>query len=343
MLHQPAPQRLGDDGARRARHRRGRGAAPSASRLPVTTGASAVPYSSDFTCSSRNARFSSTTTISWSPAAKARTIVGSSGHTSAGLSTRMPERGEIAELDAEVGERGDDVAVGLAGGEDAEPRGAVAVDDVEPGAPHVVVHRVQARADRFLLEEHRPGREHAVVEVGGPGLPVALVRRDLRHRPAHVDGGVAVGDVAVELEAHPRAAPPGQLVAVAAEVEHLLDRGGGQRGHGEVGERPLGRRRHGRRLALGIVTDGGEHAARRRHPREVRVAQRVTRPVEAGCLGVPEPDHAVDGAGGLLLRPLRAPQHGRREVLVHPVDEPDVVGAELGLVRRERGVDGAEG
>ena len=72
------------------------------------------------------------------------------------------------------------------------------------------------------------------------------------------------------------------------------------------------------------------------------MAQRVARPVEPGCLGVPEPDHAVDGGGRFLLRALGAPEHGRREVLVHAVDEPDVVGGELGLVGGERAVDGAE-
>ena len=96
---------------------------PSGSRLPVTTGASAVPYSSDFTCSSRKARFSSTTTISVSPSANDRTIVGSSGQTSAGLRTRMPSASRSPKRDAEVGERGHDVAVGLARGEDAEPGG----------------------------------------------------------------------------------------------------------------------------------------------------------------------------------------------------------------------------
>ena len=86
------------------------------------------------------------------------------------------ERVEVGEADAEVGERGDDVAVGLARGEDADAGGTATVDDVEAGVAHVVVHGVETGAGRLLLEQHRPRREHPVVEVGRPRLPVALVR-----------------------------------------------------------------------------------------------------------------------------------------------------------------------
>ena len=93
-----------------------------------------------------------------------------------------------------------------------------------PACRDVVVHRVEAGSDRLLLEQHRPRREHPVVEVRGPGLPVALEARDLGHRQADVDGRVPVGDVGVQLQPDPRTAAPRDLVAVAAEVEHLLHR-----------------------------------------------------------------------------------------------------------------------
>ena len=189
------------------------------------------------------------------------------------------------------------------------PRGPATVDDVEPRVPHVVVHRVEAHADRLLLEQHRPRREHPVVEVGGPRSPVAFVRRDLGHRPADVDGRVPVGDVAVELQPHPRTAPPRDLVAVAAEVEHLLHR----RRQPSAG---IARSASVHSVDDGTVDDlhsGSSPTAASTppvggHAGEVGVPQRVTRAVEAGRLRVPEPDHAVDGARWAPAAPVACPR-----------------------------------
>jgi hypothetical protein len=60
--------------------------------LPDTIGAFGVPYRTSLRAVSTNARFSSTTTISRSPAANERTMPGSSGCTIPSLSSRIPRR-----------------------------------------------------------------------------------------------------------------------------------------------------------------------------------------------------------------------------------------------------------
>ena len=66
--------------------------------LPTTRGRWASDKSNkmSFTCGSMSARFSSTTTISCKPCAKAFTVSGTSGHTANTLCTRTPMRWQVA-------------------------------------------------------------------------------------------------------------------------------------------------------------------------------------------------------------------------------------------------------
>ena len=86
----------------------------------------------------------------------------------------------------------------------------------------------------------------------------------------------------------------------------------------------LRRRRQRRRLVLGIVTDHGEGATELADADPVRLADRVARPVETGCLAVPHAEHAVVLAGADHVRDLRAPDRRGAELFVQPGDEPHV-------------------
>ena len=88
-----------------------------------------------------------------------------------------------------------------------------------------------------------------------------------------------------------------QAIGVQAEVEDLLQRAGVERRHVQRGERRLAGARQRRALAARVVADERERAAVGVRAREVRVAQRVHRAVEARVLAVPDADHAVVLAG----------------------------------------------
>ena len=65
---------------------------PSSSLLPAMRGASGAAYNTSLSCVSISARFSSTTTMVSSPAAKRRAPSGSSGKGIATLYSRTPSR-----------------------------------------------------------------------------------------------------------------------------------------------------------------------------------------------------------------------------------------------------------
>ena len=91
-----------------------------------------------------------------------------------------------------------------------------------------------------------------------------------------------------------------------------------------------------------VVAHQREHAAARRGAREIGVAEDVAAAVDARSLAVPEPEHAVEPALAAHLRLLRAPDRGRRELLVEARLEMDVVGLEQVLQPRELQIEAAD-
>jgi hypothetical protein len=85
---------------------------------------------------------------------------------------------------------------------------------------------------------------------------------------------------------------------------------------GKIDHRGVARRRQRRRLGAGIVADERDHAAVLGRAGEHTVADRVTRPIEPGRLGVPHADHTVVRAIGQRARQLAAHHRGGRQLLV---------------------------
>jgi hypothetical protein len=92
-----------------------------------------------------------------------------------------------------------------------------------------------------------------------------------------------------------------------------------------------------------VVTGKHEHAAVFCRARRVAVAEDVAAAVDAGALAVPDADHAIIPGAGREIELLRAPDRGRRQILVHAGLEFDVVlfemlagGEQLLVVAAER-------
>ena len=135
----------------RRRAARPRGAAASARPRRAcrrSAGRRACRRAGRLICSSRNGSFSSTTTISSRPAANSRTVSRSSGQGMRTCSRRMPRRSSAASSRPSRSQRAAQLAVGAAGGHDAEPGVAArAADLVEPvGARRTRARPAGARA-----------------------------------------------------------------------------------------------------------------------------------------------------------------------------------------------------
>ena len=98
----------------------------------------------------------------------------------------------------------------------------------------------------------------------------------------------------------------------------------------------------GRRLGLRIVAGQRQHAAVPADAREVRVAEDVAAPVDAGRLAVPHAEHAVVARAPVEVGELAAEHGGGAEVLVHARDEDDLVLAHEVPVALDRLVQPAE-
>ena len=92
-----------------------------------------------------------------------------------------------------------------------------------------------------------------------------------------------------------------------------------------------------------VVAGETQHAAVFRRARRIAVAENVTGAINAGTLAVPDADDAIVLRAGRQVELLRAPDCGRREILVHAGLELDAVlremlfrGGELLVVAAER-------
>ena len=97
----------------------------------------------------------------------------------------------------------------------------------------------------------------------------------------------------------------------------------------------VGLMRNGRGLCAVVVTGKAEHAAVLGRARGVAVPEHVAGAVDARALAVPDPDHPIVLGAGRETKLLRPPDCSRREILVHPGLESDVVFFEM-LARGEQ-------
>ena len=100
--------------------------------------------------------------------------------------------------------------------------------------------------------------------------------------------------------------------------------------------------RQRRRLGGMIVAGEHQHAAMFRGAGEIGVLEHVAAAVDAGALAVPHREHAIELGAGVQVDLLRAPDGGRREVLVEPRLELDVRARQEFFRAPQRLVESAE-
>jgi hypothetical protein len=119
------------------------------------------------------------------------------------------------------------------------------------------------------------------------------------------------------LQADPAARIARQCKPVNSVIENFLQACRMQDRDHRVHHGKFGLVRHGRAFRAVIVTHQGQHAAVFRGAGRIGMAEHVACPVNARALAVPDCEYAVISALAPHLRLLRAPDRGRRHVLVH--------------------------
>jgi hypothetical protein len=234
-----------------------------------------------------------------------------------------------------------DVAVGLAGGDDPQPRlGGVPNDSIEAVGADVGERRVNLPVEqpRFLLED---AVGPADVQ---PARRQGEVRRNFRHEALRIDDHrrSRFDNIGNALERHPQPRVAAHGDAVQAEVEVVLHVRGVQYRDQAGLEDVLGLVRQRRGFRRVVVAGEHQHAAVLRGAGGVGVLEHIAAAIDARALAVPHGEDAV------VLRPreevdlLRAPDRGGGEVLVDAGLELDVVALEVALRAPQRLVEAAE-
>ncbi len=218
------------------------------------------------------------------------------------------------------------VAIGLAGGDDADARPAGAEGDaVEPVGPHIGARRRNADVAQQPLGLQPVAEQKHAVEIVVPAR-VAVLRMD-EGEAARIDRDRRRGIHRVGKADHagPQAGKARHGQAVQAVVEHFLDVGRVEHRHLDMLEEELRLGRQDRRLGEMVVAGQRQHAALGRGAAGIGLAQHVAGPVDAGRLAVPDAEDAVVvGALAVMTDLLRAPHGGGAEFLVDAGLEDDV-------------------
>ncbi len=234
------------------------------------------------------------------------------------------ERFGVAVADAEIGHCLPQIEIGLAGGDDTEPRRlAVEHDAVERIGAGEGGDRRHLRTEQPTLRLHRrigpadvePVRRH--LEIGR--------NHDSDARRVAVDRSGAFHRLRDRLEADPATRVARQREAEDAEVEIILQGGWVDDRHQRCGHYLFALMRQGRGLAAVVVAGQRQHAAVARGAGGIGMLQGIDRAVDAGALAVPDAEHAIDLGARKQPDLLAAPHRGRREILVEAGHEGDVV------------------
>ena len=246
-------------------------------------------------------------------------------------------------VQAEAFERMQRVVVRLANGD--QPDGGVRCAKnqlVQLVRARPGLHRRQALIHQTAFEFRAFGGEaHGVVEV----QPVRRQRDVGRDKgAARMDdgsGGLLHG-LGRGFHRDPEAAEAGQRPAGQTEVDHVLHRTRIEHGHTNVLENVFCLMRVGGRMRAVIVAGQRQHTAVFVRAGHIGTVEGVPRPVHARPLTVPHAVDAIDPLAGECVHLLRAHEHGRGEVLVHPRLEPDVIGFHQLFVQPQLPVEHAE-
>ena len=252
----------------------------------------------------------------------------------------------LAFVDAQIVERLAHIEISLAAGDDAQPRrrgGIVRAQDqmVEPVHPGIS----QRRIDLELL--HAQFLRQLRI---GPADMNAVTRQDevLRQADAHalrvgLHRGRTLRRVGGDLHRHPTAGIARHGPAVHAQVEHVLEVGRRQHRHAASGKNMLTLMRDGGRPGAVVVAGDHQHAAMLGGAGVVGVLEDVAAAVDPGPLAVPHREYAVALRAGKQVELLRAPDGGRRQFLIDPGMEADVLAAQERPGLMQGGVQSAQG
>ena len=255
----------------------------------------------------------------------------------------VPERGVVQ---PQLGERLSHVVVGLARGEDAEPRLRGGHGDaIQRVLPGVAPRQLEAGAVDCPLHVEAVGRDQVDVDLVLERPAVELHRRDhgAHALRIHLRGGRLVGHIGDDLHADPEPGDAGEHEAVQTQVEDLLDIAREDRRHERVVERDLGVARQRRGLGDGVVAGQSQHAPVPSHPGVVGVLEHVARPIHAGGLAVPHAEHPVVLGVREEPRHLAAEHRRRPQVLVEAGREDHVVLLEELRLPLERLIEASQG
>ncbi|MCW0416852.1 hypothetical protein NB689_002606 [Xanthomonas sacchari] len=218
-------------------------------------------------------------------------------------------------VQAQVFQRLQHVQVALAGGDDAQPRlrriHHRAVDAVGAGEGLRRAHRVAMQAHFLVQRRIRP----ADVEAARRQVEI-LRQHDLPRERIHLHRGRGLHRLGDGLEADPAPGVAAHRPAEQAHVEDVLHPGRIEHRHHRADELVLRAVRQGRAAARVVVGGQRQHAAMARGAGGVAVLEHVAAAVHARALAVPHGIHAIHARAGEQVGLLRAPDHGRAQVLV---------------------------
>ncbi|MDQ1091320.1 hypothetical protein QE400_000733 [Xanthomonas sacchari] len=174
-------------------------------------------------------------------------------------------------------------------------------------------HRVTVQAHFLVQRRIRP----ADVEAARRQFEI-LRQHDLPRERVHLHRGRGFDRLGDGLEADPAPGVAAHRPAEQAHVEDVLHPGRIEHRHHRADELVLRAVRQGRAAAGMVVGGQRQHAAVARGTGGVAVLEHVAATVHARALAVPHGVHAIHARAGEQVGLLRAPDHGRAQVLVEP-------------------------
>jgi len=233
------------------------------------------------------------------------------------------------------------VAIGLAGGDDADARPAGAEGDpVEPVGPHIGARRRNADIAQQPLGLQPIAEQHHPVEIVVTARVAVLREDEIEPRRIDGDGRGGVHRVGKADQPAPQPAEARQGEAVQPVVQHFLDVGRVEHRHLDMLEEEFRLGRQDRGLGEVVVAGQRQHATIGRGAAGIGLAQHVAGPVDARRLAVPDTEDAVVIAALAVMGDLlAAPDGGGAEFLVDAGLEHDVGGGKMALRAHQLGVE----
>ena len=238
---------------------------------------------------------------------------------------RKPSVAGVALADAEVGERLAQIEIGLAGGDDAEPRRLGCRARCGRAGWRVRRRRPPPSSDRTAAAPVR-----AADRASGCSTRPAAFRNRTAAPPARAKDRCrstpnSRPSPAIALKPTQQPEKRDSAKPQEPEIEIILQRCRIEDRHQRRREDLFALVRKRRGLAAMIVAGERQHAAMPRGAGRIGVLQHVDRTVDAGALAVPDAEHAIDLGAGKQSDLLAAPHGGRRQVLVQAGNKGDVV------------------